>query len=310
MRDIKSYPKIFSAGSMYIPDLFKGEVSIEEKVDGSQFSFGVNEDKEVVMRSKGARIDPLNAPKMFQKAVDYVQDITPTLLSFEREIYFYGEFLGNEKHNMLKYNKVPKNHIVLFGMSYGDKIENDRELLSEYADKLEIDIAPLIFKGEIDSPTKVEDFMKQESYLGGATIEGVVIKNYNQVIFVANFPWPSFGKYVREDFKEQLKDGWSKEHTSGGKLNTFMLSFRTEPRWHKAIQHLSEKSELEFEARDIGKLMKEIGDDIEVEEEKNIKQFLYKLFIGDIRRASTRRFPEWYKKYLLEKSFDGKPNTT
>lgn len=270
----------------------------------SQFKFGVNEDKEIVMASKGAKIDTYNPPKMFKRAVDYVTDVTPTLLSFDKEIYFYGEFLDGPSHNMLKYDRVPKNHIVLFGMSFGDRVESDRGALQAHADKLGLEVVPLLFQGVIENPTQVEEFMKTISYLGGATIEGVVVKNYNQLIFVGNSPWPSFGKYVREDFKEQLKDGWSKEHTSGGKLNTYILSFRTEPRWHKAIQHLSEKNEIEFEARDIGKLMKEIGDDIEVEEKENIKNFLYKLYIQDVRRASIRGFPSWYKEWLLKRVFD------
>ena len=308
MKDIKSYPKIFTAGSQYIPDLFTGEVIVEEKVDGSQFKFGINEDRELVMASKGAKIDPLNAPKMFKRAVDYVTDITPTLLALDKEIYFYGEYLDGPSHNMLKYDRVPKNHIVLFGVSYGDKMESSREVLKEYADKLDLEIVPLLFQGVIENPTTVEEFMKTTSYLGGAVIEGVVVKNYGQLVFVGNFPWPSFGKYVREDFKETLKEGWSKEHTSGGKLNTFILSHRTEARWMKAIQHLKEKNEIEFEARDIGKLMKEIGDDIEAEEELNIKNFLYKLFIGDVRRASIKGFPEFYKKYLLDKAFENGTN--
>ena len=39
-----SYPKIFNVGNNYIPNLLVGRVEVTEKIDGSQFSFGVNKD--------------------------------------------------------------------------------------------------------------------------------------------------------------------------------------------------------------------------------------------------------------------------
>ena len=42
---IPAYPKIFSIGSPYVPNLFKGRVEVTEKIDGSQFTFGLNNEK-------------------------------------------------------------------------------------------------------------------------------------------------------------------------------------------------------------------------------------------------------------------------
>ena len=58
---IHSYPTVFAIGHKMIADLFNGSVVVEEKVDGSQFSFGVI-DGELVCRSKGQQI-VVNAPE-------------------------------------------------------------------------------------------------------------------------------------------------------------------------------------------------------------------------------------------------------
>ena len=52
-------------GHKAIAELLKGPVYVEEKVDGSQFSFGVDENGEIRVRSKGCEL-VLDAPeKMF-----------------------------------------------------------------------------------------------------------------------------------------------------------------------------------------------------------------------------------------------------
>ena len=50
--------------------------------------------------------------------------------------------------------------------------------------------------------------------------------------------------------------------------------------------------------------MREINSDIEREEENEIKDFLYKHFIKQIKRVATRGAPEWYKEKMLQQSFE------
>ena len=111
------------------------------------------------------------------------------------------------------------------------------------------------------------------------------------------------GKFVSEAFKETHRDRWGTEETSSGKWAAFLMSFRTEARWHKAIQHLMETGELENSPRDIGKLIKEIQQDISAEEMENIKSYLWNENKREILSAATKGFPEWYKEQLLQRSF-------
>ena len=54
-----TYPKVYAMGHAAIRDLLRDDVVVEEKIDGSQFSFGVfvnpiTELRELKVRSKGA----------------------------------------------------------------------------------------------------------------------------------------------------------------------------------------------------------------------------------------------------------------
>lgn len=303
---IKAFPKIFSIGTDYIADIFKHEVEITEKIDGSQFDFG-KIDGNLYCRSKGAELYIDNPDKMFKEAVDYIaliQDKIPDNTTF------YCEYLKNPRHNILEYKRTPLNHLILFGVSEktGSKFMNNYNELLEWANKLEISVVPLIYKGKINKVDELLKFMDTESCLGGVKIEGIVCKNYENSFLLGGQPIPiMMGKYVSEAFKEVHREQWGSKFTSKGKWQTFKESFITEARWQKSIQHLLEKGDLENSPRDIGKLINEIKKDIEEEEKENIKNFLWKEFGDEILRSSTKGFPEWYKKKLLERAFENPP---
>lgn len=113
MKSIPGYTKVLTLGSAYTENALVGEVVVQEKVDGSQFVFGVNEDRELVMRSKGQELYLDNFAPMFEKAVKYVSGLK---LSVEPDTYFYCEFLQKPKHNTLKYAKEPHHNLILFGV--------------------------------------------------------------------------------------------------------------------------------------------------------------------------------------------------
>ena len=298
---IKTFPKIFTVGQDYISDLFKEEVEITEKIDGSQFCFGKIEG-ELYIRSKGAMLYKENPQDMFKEAVDYV-------ISIENKIpdntVFYCEYLRIPHHNVLKYDRIPKNHLILFGVSdaTGTKFISTHTDLTKYATKLDIDVVPLLHYGKVDNIKLLDKLLDTDSVLGGTKVEGVVIKNYFRQFLLGGQPIPvMMGKYVSEKFKEVHKSSWGRLHTGKGKWEMFKESFATEVRWLKAIQHLQEKGELENSPRDIGKLIQEIKKDIEEEEKENIIKFLWKTFGEEVLRSSTRGFPEFYKRYLAEKA--------
>lgn len=299
-RGLPAFPKIFAIGSHYISDLFQELVYIEEKVDGSQFAFGMSKG-ELFVRSKGRQIHigEMNPKDMFAPAVDYVQS-----LILPEGMFFYCEYLRTPKHNVLAYERTPKNHLVLFGIMRADgSFIQGRETLVEWSVQLDIDVVPLLAIKTVSNPEEIQEFLETESYLGGCKIEGVVVKNYQRPFLLGGQPIPLMaGKYVSEAFKEVHRSKWKGEHTSRGKWDLFIEGHRTEARWAKAVQHLADAGKLVGEPKDIGQLIYEVKRDIDEEEREAIKTFLWREFSPDLLRRSVAGLPEWYKKTLLEKA--------
>ena len=299
---MKAFPKIFAIGTDYIRDIFKEAVEITEKIDGSQFGFG-NLNGNVVIRIKGKQMFFENPEKMFLEAIEYIKLLSHDL---PPNMFFYCEYLRKPKHNALVYSRIPKNHLMLFGvMDITERFINEHEALVVFADSLQIEPIPLLYQGFIHDPLTLNQILKRESILGGCEIEGVVIKNYTRQFLLGGQPMPLMaGKYISEKFKEVQQKKLATEHTGRGKWDLFKESYRTDARWRKEVQHLSEKGVLQNAPQDIGCLLKEIQKDIADEEKDNIKEFLWNEFGQEVLRHATKGFPEWYKQHLMERSFE------
>ncbi len=313
-----AFPKIYALGKVDIQDIFKTEVEITEKVDGSQFVFGVDEKiGEIVFRSKGKEMFFEDHAKMFNKAVEYLKEYETTIKKvLAPGTYVCAEYLQKPKHNVLAYERVPNHNLIVFGVREAGNYWTSYDQIASLATLIGLEMVPLLHKGTLDM-TRVDkgnggysyvgyDFLKRiletvPSVLGGDFgLEGVVVKNYEQRTRFGD-PTICCGKYVRESFKERHEKEWK---TGGDTVQEFINSFRSEARWRKAVQHLQEKGELEGSPRDIGKLMREINVDIHKEEEEEIKNFLFKHFVKEITRKAGAGFPEWYKDQLLKKAFE------
>ena len=303
MKNLPSYTKILTLGSSRTENALIGDVIIQEKIDGSQFKFGINEDNELLICSKGCKLEPiiengelLNIQKLFIPAVKYILSIKEDLLSMPKNTYYYAETLFKSKHNVLSYETVPTNHIVLFDvMCDGEWLP--RKGLEKISKNLGIDLIPELYTGKVDI-NKIKELLTTQSYLGKELIEGVVIKNYNQNITLGANIFPLFTKYVRESFKERHDSEWKTKKPKDN-LQNYINGFNSEARWQKAIIHLKEKELLENSPKDIGKLILEVQKDIKEEEKENIKDYLYKFIVKDILRKSTQGLPEYYKEQLL-----------
>lgn len=297
MKEVPSYGKIINLGNPGTEETFTGDVVIQEKADGSQFGFGVTETGQLSIRSKG-KIITEQCDSLFHQGWTYIHSIKDKILKYGTDVYFYCEYLKTPKHNVLKYDRIPKNHLVLFDCTKQGKFV-DRETLEFIAKDLGIDVIPQLYVGQA-SVEKIKNILELgESFLGGEMIEGVVIKNYNQFIHIGGKVMPLFTKYVQEKFKEKHSVEW-KDKKPKGQLQEFINAFKSEARWEKAYQHLRDNGELEQQPRDIAKLVQEIHKDLEEEEVQQIKNHLYKCYIKDIQRKSTQGLAEWYKEKLLE----------
>lgn len=297
-----SYPKIYTIGHRALREVFNDPVLVEEKVDGSQISFGVfdtPEGQELKIKSKGAMVY-LDAPEaMFSRAVEEIRKLQPRLKTNWK---YVGEYLRSPSHNTLIYHRIPKKNIIIFDicnghedyLSYGDKYRE--------AQRLGLETVPNLYVGMIEDVSKFRTLLNTFSVLGGTKIEGFVIKNYKQF---GPDGKALMGKFVSEEFKEAHNGAWTESNPGQGDAITKLgKRYQTQARWRKAVQHLEETGGLLFEPNDIGHLIKEAKRDIMEECKEEIKDALWKAFGEKIVRMATAGLPEWYKgDFLVKRQF-------
>lgn len=295
MNNPACFPKIFALGQKYILSIFDEPVEVTEKVDGSQFGFG-KMGGQLYIRSKRQILREGNVPEMFEIGWEYVNHIAHLL---PHDTFYYGEYVNKPKHNNLTYDRVPDNCIALFGVMDESGAFLPYEDIQRAADRLHVSVVPRLYQGKVSVMEDLLQLLEHDSFLGGAKIEGFVVKNYKEYWLAQNVIPIMCGKFVSEAYKEKTH-GWGKIHTGKGKWEEYRDSFITEARWQKAVQHLREIDVLDDSPKDIGPLIKEMVRDVEEECKEDIKDALWNFFGKDVLRMVSRGFPEWYKRQLLE----------
>jgi hypothetical protein len=294
--ELTSVPKIYALGTRFNANIFSGPVIIEEKIDGSQFSFCWTAAGGLQCRSKGQQID-LDDPGMFFAAV-----ATAKRLADEGKLadgYAYQcEYLAKPKHNVLAYARVPAGNLVLFdardhtGRYYGPEAKRDCAML------LGLEPVPVLFVG--DAPPLLDSFLERDSILGNVKVEGVVVKSLN-LPHPERENHPMTAKYVSPKFKEKQSNALPRpDKQNPDAVQRIVNSLRTEARWLKAVQHLREAGQLQNCEKDIGPLVKEIQKDTLEEEADWIKEQLFDGFKTEIHRGVVQGFSQYYKRMLNE----------
>lgn len=302
---MNSYSSPFNFGHRALDDFWNGEpVYVQEKVDGSQFSFGVDEDGSPLARSRKQDLTVFmgnpEAAGMFFPALEMVIRLAESG-ALPAGWTYRGEYLRKPRHNHLAYGRIPKDHVILFDVDTGDQhyLEPGNTLERE-AERIGLECVPLIhtFKHK-PNVSELKALLDNVSVLGNVPVEGIVLKNYSvygpdKKVLMA--------KLVSEDFKEAQKGSWKEANPSRKDIiSQLSEKYCTEARWRKAVQHLEEEGRLALEPRDIGLLIHEIPNDILEDHEGEIKDDLFKAFIKDLKRGWTRGLPEWYKALLLRR---------
>lgn len=297
-----TYPKVYNMGHAAIRDLLLDEVLVEEKVDGSQFSFGTfhNPDTgelELKVRSKGAVMIPDAPEKMFTAAVETARSL-PLLPG----VTYRAEYLSKPKHNTLCYSRIPTKHLILFDVNVGQERYLSYAEKQAEATRLGLEIVPVLYVGRIDALEFFRSFLDRESILGGQKVEGVVVKNYTRFGIDGKV---LMGKFVSEEFKEVHAGDW-KERNPNTKdvVSRIIDDYRTPARWQKAVIHLKEQGKWLGTPQDIGALIGLAKDDVESECAEEIKTRLWSYAKEQILRGIAGGLPQWYKEQLLKQQFE------
>jgi len=293
-----SYPKIWNVGNVELNTFFDEPVLVEEKIDGSQFSFGIF-NGELKVKSKGKELI-LDAPeKLFIKAIETVRTLAPNLRSGWT---YRGEFLAKPKHNALAYERTPNSNIILFDVNPSEEAYLSYDEKKEEAQRLGLEVVPKLYEGLISTQDQFMKLLDNISILGGQKIEGIVCKNYTKF---GRDKKVLMAKFVSESFKEVHKSEWKVSNPGNADILQILITkYTSSSRWNKAIQHLKERGELDNSPKDIGNLIKEVQTDISTECKEEIKEELYRWARDKIIRGSVRGLPEWYKEELVKQQFN------
>lgn len=293
-----SYPSPKQLGHGMIMDLLKDPVIVEEKLDGSQFSFGVF-GGELKCRSKGAQLNLFAPEKMFIQGIEQVKAMQSEL----KDGWTYRcEYFQKPKHNSLAYSRIPVKHLMVLDINDGHETYLSYSAKKEEAARIGLETTPLLYEGEIHDPSIVRELLNLESVLGGAKIEGVVIKNYKRFTVDGK---AMMGKFVSEEFKEIHGGEWRKENPDTGDIiDQLVARYRTPARWQKAVQHLKEAGKIQGQLSDLQHMFPEVVADTQRECEQEVKEILFKWAWSKVARSLTGGMPDWYKEQLMKSQFE------
>ena len=293
---LRSYPSVFNLGHAAIASLTQHPCLVEEKIDGSQVSFGMVEGV-LHIRSKGAVIEPEHPPKMFGPGVEFIRSVAVDL----REGWTYrGEYLAKPKHNVLPYSRFPNNHIVIFDIDTADQCFCGPIMKVAEAERVGLETVPLLYQGEVTLEVLTQ-LLTTESMLGGVLVEGVVVKPLHYDLFGKDAK-VLMGKYVSEAFKETHKREW-KVGTRKDVIALLAAELAVPVRWQKMVHRLRDEGTLTNAPKDIGELFRLVHEDVEKEELDYLKDRLWAHFGKEIKKRSTYGLAEWYKQQLMEQQF-------
>jgi hypothetical protein len=327
MSSWSSYPSIYNLGHRAVKDLLTVPHYIEEKIDGSQFSMGIDTGKiggpvdyMLRIRSKGAEMNVDAPEKMFTKAAETAKRLTSgeamaAGVGLHPGWTYRCEYLQKPKHNTLAYDRVPTGNLILFDVNTGDQEWLSPEQKRAEADRLGLECVPVFHRGYGAADTQdtlnlLRGLLETDSVLGGQKIEGFVVKQEGPEYLYGLDHKTLMGKFVSEKFKEAHGVAWKESNPKSGDILLMLgAKYQHVGRWMKAVQHLREAGMLTDSPKDIGALIIEVQKDLGKEEKEEIKTLLWKWANPHIMRMATRGVAEWYKMELLRRQFENETTT-
>lgn len=132
------------------------ELIIYEDIQGSKIWVNYVNDTWLI-RPKSINQTPLNlidmaVQKYYAKAYAYLLSLSTEVTDLLRpNIYFCFEYFPDEQPAHIKYERIPKNNLILTSIcKYGKQYINDFNQLKVYANLFNVETLPLIYKGRLD----------------------------------------------------------------------------------------------------------------------------------------------------------------
>jgi len=236
--EFKKYSRIYRLGhdeTTGIFDVAEDEIVIQEKIDGGNTRFLINNGK-VIVGSRTQKLtsdegEDTNMNKNFTRCVNFVRDqLSQTDITPYNGLILYGE--NCVKHTMqYDWDKIPPFlGFDVYNVGLGEYLPYS-EVVKIFSE-LKLPMVPLVKIVKAKEIKEVNDDMVPVSvYAPRANpkqkAEGVVFKNYRKQLFA---------KYVRDDFKEKNREqfGGNKKHADDDS-EKIVFEYCPNPRIDKCI---------------------------------------------------------------------------
>lgn len=135
--------------------IFNNEVVVFEDIQGSKIY--VNWDgKNFTIKPKSFNADAINIldlalQRYYNKAINYIYSFDDRIKSLmPKKWWFCFEYFPDEQPANIKYDRMPKNNLILTGICKGKKFNYTVDELREFANLFSTDYLPIIFKGKLN----------------------------------------------------------------------------------------------------------------------------------------------------------------
>lgn len=282
---------------------------IEEKIDGSQLTFLLNENGTLDFYNKNTKIKP--GSNTFEKALTMLKFAFDNKNLLNNNLIYYGEAVCNLKHNVVTYDRTPKHYFILYDIyNISEKRYMSPEFKQEEAKRLGLECVPILYYNDdinCNAVEKCQALIKDieenrlVSCLGGIP-EGVVLKHHafnkdGKIVATKK-------KMVTDKFKERHNNKQEKMvYSADDFIKRLGLSFATHARFHKAVQHLCEKDIINKDKlvnNDIHKVTEELNNDFDKEYRDELMLLLYIELSPHIKKYAREGLGAWFRETYID----------
>ena len=244
---------------------------IEEKVDGGNGSFWLEEDKIIHFGSRNRDLTIENDDKAFERQQiqlkEHLNKLQEEGILLNQDYYYYIEWMAT---HTIRYTSVP----YVIGLDIRLKrsmLENEyglflgRDTREQEFKRLNIENVPCIWRGTVAELKKlnIRELIPKSKYYDGWA-EGIVIKNYCRKAREGNHQL--YAKLVREEFKEDNKAVFGSVRQTTSDTQKIVEEFCTDARIKKAVLKFVNEDSLPLDLRLMKKVPTYIIKDILKEE--------------------------------------------
>lgn len=305
---------------------FRIEITRDFKIEGIPMT-------EYGFRFGSRNVDNINKDSSYGHAIRKLDDEAEfrpkdidnmfTMLSkhYEEPIHkvtVFGEYMPSSKPKKIPYDRHPKNYVAVFDVM----VSNEEEYAflhpadvnyGKICDTLQVDQVPILYIG---NGSNMQDFIKtneaffdKESYLGNHKIEGTVAKNYDNFLDEKGVKMVSHSyggdrlglpmiKFVQPHLQEHAYVEKADTRTIEGIAQFVGDRCITEGRVYKALTKLEFENQEQCDRTNTREIIKEVMNDVLVEEDDHIKKMLYKEFKSKFGTNAKKIVQTYFK--LLE----------